>query len=555
MNAIQRALPLVALALASSAWAMHPTLPFIPAGNFDITKYGAVADGSTDNAVAIQKAIAAASSAGGGTVVVPAASKSYACGPITLSAKVGLRVEQGATLAILPYGTYPLSGSSYTTWLTSKNANDLEISGRGTIDGQGQAWWDAFNANSSMPHRPYMINLQGGTRIHVHQITLKNSPMFHLALSNDNEVTIDSITILAPSTAPNTDAIDPSGDHYLIRDDSLAVGDDNIAVKAGSAFCNHFRIERCHFGTGHGMSVGGQSNDGLDSMVVVDCRFNGTTNGIRLKANRTNGGLSRHILYDSLSMTSVQYPVYFTSYYGNSSPSTSDPDSVITALTPIWKDIVVANLKSTNSASNGQVGFLWGLPEMPLDSITFANVNISATKSLVVTHAVNLNFLNSTFTPSSITKSDASPTASSPAFQIVYPPISETDSVGDTAQFRVVVTGTSAFTYQWTKDGKALADGNGVTGSKARVLTLTGLKTTDAGSYAVQVSNSGGSGTSAAAKLVVLGATTSVLERTLPVGVEPGTRLDLRGRPAAAGANVWLEFAPGTGWVKKVRPL
>jgi hypothetical protein len=540
-------------AMSSPLLAMNPALPYIPSGTFDITKYGAVADGSTDNAGAIQKAISAASAAGGGTVEVPAASKSYVCGPITLSSHVRLDVAQGATLAILAYGQYPLTGSSYTTWLTSKSANDMEISGRGTIDGQGQAWWDAFNANSSMPHRPYMINLQNGQRIHVHQITLKNSPMFHLALSNDNEVTIDSITILAPSTAPNTDAIDPSGVNYLIRDDSLAVGDDNIAIKAGSAFCKNFFISGCHFGTGHGLSVGGQSNDGLDSLSVTNCRFTGTSNGIRLKANRTNGGLSRHMLYTDLTMTNVQYPIYITSYYGTSSPSLTDPDSVITSLTPIWKDVVIANLTSTNTSSSATVGFFWGLPEMHLDSITLANVKISAPKAMVVTHADNLKILNSTLSPSSITANDASPAVSSPAFAMVSDPWPLVDSVGDTARFEVVATGTSALSYQWKKDGKALSNGGTVFGATSSILFIKGLAKADAGAYTVAVNNTSGSATSGAAALVVFGGTTSLEKISrAPQGVA-GERFDIHGRPAGKDARFWIEFVPGAGWVKRIQ--
>src|SRR5436190_766324 len=46
-------------------------LPAIPAGSFDVTSYGAVGDGKTNNTSAIQAALNAASTAGGGTVTIP----------------------------------------------------------------------------------------------------------------------------------------------------------------------------------------------------------------------------------------------------------------------------------------------------------------------------------------------------------------------------------------------------------------------------------------------------------------------------------------------------
>src|SRR5262245_47256377 len=49
-----------------------PPLPSIPATNFDITTFGALGDGISNNASAIQKAINAAAAVGGGTVNVSA---------------------------------------------------------------------------------------------------------------------------------------------------------------------------------------------------------------------------------------------------------------------------------------------------------------------------------------------------------------------------------------------------------------------------------------------------------------------------------------------------
>ena len=64
--------------------------------SFNVTAYGAVADGKTDNTPAFQAAIAAAVQAGGGTIYVP--SGVFVCGPIHLQSNMTLYLEAGAVL-------------------------------------------------------------------------------------------------------------------------------------------------------------------------------------------------------------------------------------------------------------------------------------------------------------------------------------------------------------------------------------------------------------------------------------------------------------------------
>ena len=150
-------------ALSPMSLLAMPTLPTIPSGTYNITSYGA-STGSANNAAAIQKAISAAVAAGGGTVQVP--SGTFLSGPITLNNKINLNLASGATLKMLAYGTY--SGS--TPFIYGKNLSNVEISGSGTIDGQGSAWWTAYNANDSLA-RPVMVRFEScyERRNHRHQ--------------------------------------------------------------------------------------------------------------------------------------------------------------------------------------------------------------------------------------------------------------------------------------------------------------------------------------------------------------------------------------------------
>jgi uncharacterized surface protein with fasciclin (FAS1) repeats len=75
--------------------------------------------------------------------------------------------------------------------------------------------------------------------------------------------------------------------------------------------------------------------------------------------------------------------------------------------------------------------------------------------------------------------------------QIVTPPEPEiTVFVGDTVTLSVEVTGDEPLAYQWTKDGADLEDATNP------VLTLADAQVSDSGTYAVRVSNPGGSITS-----------------------------------------------------------
>lgn len=68
----------------------------IGAKNVVITEYGAIADSTTLNTVAIQQAIDACAESGGGTVTVPTGI--FMTGAINLRSNVELYLERGATL-------------------------------------------------------------------------------------------------------------------------------------------------------------------------------------------------------------------------------------------------------------------------------------------------------------------------------------------------------------------------------------------------------------------------------------------------------------------------
>jgi polygalacturonase len=490
-----------------------PALPNVAETTFLVTAYGALGDGATDNTAAIQSALNAAASAGG-IVRFPAASKPYLCGPITLSGSTNMQVDYGATLQMLPFysgtasptpaGYYPLTGSSYKNFISCSNAHDVEISGPGTIDGQGAPWWTAYTANGSLPHRPYLIDFSGGTRVLVTGVTLSNSPSFHLRVDANN-LTVFGLTIMdvnPNNNALNTDGIDPSGTDQLIQNCTVNVFDDNIAVKPESTYCSGITIADCSFGTGHGVSVGGQTNDGLNGMTVTNCTFNGTTTGIRLKADPTEGGVVQNLSYSNLTMTNVTYPIVFYSYYnsignpGGSSVTTvrnynaNPPDSLATTTLPVWEDITISNLTATGASGDS---ILWGLPlaSCLIQNVTLNNVNIKGAGQFQIYNASNVQFTGSSSVPGYITCN---------ALAITGQPQSQTVVTGSNVAMSASTVGTSGTfstppTCLWSFNGTALADGTYpdgsiVSGARTATIQIQNVQSGEAGNYAVTASNS-----------------------------------------------------------------
>jgi polygalacturonase len=384
----------------------------IPSRVFDVKESGAKGDGKTLDTDAIQKALDECGKAGGGTVRFPAGT--YLSKPIVLRSNTTVQLDAGATLLATddPADFAGSTSNSFIAFVGGKKLHDVTITGQGIIDGSGARWWiPAEAARQKTPGytlpRPNLVVLTGCTNLRVENITLQNSPKFHLVPTDCDGVIISNVTVLAPAHAANTDAIDPSAcRNVLITKCRIDVGDDNIAIKAGKAMpgrpfaCDNITVTDCVFLHGHGMSIGSETAGGVRNVTVRNCTFENTENGIRIKSQRGKGGIVENISYSNITMKNVDPAITLTSYYMFNSAGdakqktepTKDVAQSITAGTPIYRNIHISNLTATCQRA---AGIIIGLPESVISDVTLENVQItSATTGLKIQNAKGIQFKN-----------------------------------------------------------------------------------------------------------------------------------------------------------------
>jgi polygalacturonase len=256
-----------------------PAQPKIPSRRVSLADFGAVADGKISNTDVFRRAMAAVEKSGGGILVVPAGD--YSTGPVDLCSKLDLRVERGAQIAFSDtFSEYAKEGDKVHPPISARDCRDIAISGEGTIDGNGEAWWrrfkeaaakDLMNAEDAAP-RPHLIVFDRCQRARLSGVTFTRSPMFHFVPSLCEDVTVDGITIFAPPYSPNTDGIDPSQrKRMLIAKCKIDAGDGCIALKAGGSrgpFVEDVLVTDCTFKHGHGCSVGSATRSGLPHITI-----------------------------------------------------------------------------------------------------------------------------------------------------------------------------------------------------------------------------------------------------------------------------------------------
>jgi len=269
-------------------------------GEYNILKFGADKTGKNLSTDAIQKAIDMAANCGGGTVIIPAGI--YKSGTIHLKSNIRFDIQEGATII----GSENIEDYDSIRWghnvdrqpwhlLLVDSCENVTICGAGTIDGNGEAYWKNYNADS-LPQwimakekkiSP-MMEVHASKNIRIHDVCLKTGGGWTLHLYNSDHVQVQGIRILNNIYAPNGDGIDISGcADVTISDCIIKTCDDAICLKTmvDTRECKRITVTNCVIEClCAALKIGNESFRDISQVTFSNCIIYGSSRAIGIYA-------------------------------------------------------------------------------------------------------------------------------------------------------------------------------------------------------------------------------------------------------------------------------
>ena len=362
----------------------------------DPLRFGAKGDGRTLNTEALQRAIDHVAALGGGTVWV--SSGDFLSGGLVLRSHVTLHLEAGAILrgsiSEEDYAYHPgppeKGDANGRHLLFALDAEDIAITGLGTIDGNGAAFWRrkgrptprpedlwgdviAWDYEAATPRRPSpMIELARCRNVRIEGVTLTNAPGWTLRPVACESVFIRAIRVRNPIYAPNTDGMDITAcRNVFVSDCDIATGDDAICIKSENPYgellpTKNITVTNCMLTTCcNGFKVGTATHGRLENIIFSNSViYNESTSalnerviaGIALEV--VDGGSMSGVLVSNIQMENVRTPVFLR--LGQRTPR---PGSFI-------RGIRLENVRATGAILTSSVT---GLPGMHIEDVVIAN--------------------------------------------------------------------------------------------------------------------------------------------------------------------------------------
>ena len=338
--------------------------------SIDITRAGAKAGGTKDNAPAIQKAIDKVSKAGGGTVIVPAGE--FLTGPLELKSGVELHLEMGARLLGLAdiaayekaHNVIDGKRSNHSALIYAYKQKDIAVTGLGTIDGQGGD--PAFNVGKEDPGgRPMIILFRECRNVVVKDVRLENSAHWVEYYTDCEGVRVSGVKVYSHCNY-NNDGIDIESKDVVVEGCIFDCEDDAICLKgAGNNLCENVSVSNCvaasncnaiKLGTG---STVGYRNITISNITVRrasednfrqwSTKIPGITapvtviSGIAVEV--VDGGICENVTVSNVAMRDVQTPIFIRmGRRGSSAEGSRMNGIVISGVTAVSESMMTSSI-------------------------------------------------------------------------------------------------------------------------------------------------------------------------------------------------------------------
>ncbi|XP_050205673.1 exopolygalacturonase clone GBGA483-like [Mercurialis annua] len=285
---------------------------------FDVKKYGAKADGKTDDSEAIKSAWKDACESKLASTVVIGKGK-YMVGPLKFKGPC----KNPITIQVHGNIKAPVDIERFVSqdgWIVFKNINGLQVLGSGSFDGQGSIHWSKTNCvkKGKCSSLPSNIRFTKLSNTKIQDITSLNSKLYHMTVLNCNNITLENVVINAPEKSLNTDGIHIGRSNEVkIIGAKIKTGDECVSIGEGS---QQVAIEKVHCGPGHGISIGslGRYHDEqpVNGVKVKNCTLTNTSNGLRIKTwPASPTGIASNLHFEDIIMDNVSNPVHIDQQY------------------------------------------------------------------------------------------------------------------------------------------------------------------------------------------------------------------------------------------------